>query len=259
MTQMKPPPENPGRFRASCGATLDREKGICMKRDFIVFSIGVTIASATAGARNTTQHHVASQYHVEKIEWTRSEEPALVDSNLPNALLVGDSITQNYYPNVVKTLAGRANVFLFVTSASAGDWRLNRQVADYGKMINTKFAVIHFNNGMHGWGYAESAYGSHLPGLIATLHSISPGAKLVWASTTPVRAAKPGGPTNERIDARNALAAHIMRAEAVSIDDQHRLMQGKEPLYIDDVHFGDKGAAIQGAAAASAIADKLPT
>ena len=31
-------------------------------------------------------------------------------------------------------------------------------------MMGLKFAVIHFNNGMHGWGYTEPQYAAGLPG-----------------------------------------------------------------------------------------------
>ena len=51
------------------------------------------------------------------------------------------------------------------------------------------FDVIHFNNGMHGWGYTEEEYTKHFPDLIDTLKKGARGAKLIWATTTPVREA----------------------------------------------------------------------
>jgi hypothetical protein len=60
----------------------------------------------------------------EEIEWTWEVRPAHVDSKLPNVLLVGDSITRNYYPEVERQLSHVANVYLMTTSASVGDPRL---------------------------------------------------------------------------------------------------------------------------------------
>ena len=199
----------------------------------------------------------AAPAHHEPIEWTWIVEPAVIDERLPNILLVGDSITRNYYADVSKALTARANVFLFSTSASAGDPRLPGQIADYGRMIDRSFAVVHFNNGMHGWGYGDRDYADGLPTFVAAIRAACPGAGLIWGSTTPVRRDAAGGATNARIDARNAAAARVMTAAGIGIDDQHALMTAKTSLYVDDVHFGAAGSAIQGAAAASVIADRL--
>jgi hypothetical protein len=46
----------------------------------------------------------------EKIEWTWEVRPPNPDLRLPNVLLLGDSITRNYFPQVTKDLDGIANV-----------------------------------------------------------------------------------------------------------------------------------------------------
>ena len=38
----------------------------------------------------------------EEIEWTWEVRPAASDPGLPNVLLLGDSITRNYYPAVAR-------------------------------------------------------------------------------------------------------------------------------------------------------------
>ena len=50
-----------------------------------------------------------------------------------------------------------------------------------------RFDVVHFNNGLHGWGYNEEEYQKHFPELVATIRKHAPKAKLTWATTTPVR------------------------------------------------------------------------
>lgn len=195
----------------------------------------------------------------EKIEWTWTDRPETVLPALPNVLLVGDSITRGYYPAVAKQLAGVANVYLFATSASSGDARLPRQLHDYFRMMGVSFAVIHFNNGMHGWGYTEQQYSAGLPGMVAALRTPQPHAALVWASVTPVlHDSTKGEATNARIDERNRLAAACMVHEGLSIDDQHALMLQHQALHADDVHFNEEGSGIQAAQVAATIRPALP-
>lgn len=196
----------------------------------------------------------------EKIEWTWSDRPAQPVAGLPNVLLEGDSITRGYYPAVEKDLSGVANVYLFATSACSGDPRLPGQLRDYFKMMGLKFAVVHFNNGMHGWGYTEAQYAAGLPKMVAALKAGAPGAKLIWATTTPLRGddATPGGPgapqaTNARIDARNRLAAAVMRRDGIPTDRLHALMLKHQALHSGDVHYTDAGYAVAGEQAAGMI------
>jgi len=182
----------------------------------------------------------------EKVEWTWAERPKAPNPALPNVLLLGDSITRGYYPEVAEKLAGRANCYLFATSASSGDPRLAGQLQAYFHMAGVKFRVIHFNNGMHGWGYNETQYARGLPGLLKVLRADAPGAKLIWASTTPVQNdSTTGGATNARIEARNAAAAKLMYANHIPVDDQYTLMTAHANLHNGDVHYTAAGSTIQ--------------
>ncbi len=137
-------------------------------------------------------------------------------------------------------------MYLFSASASSGDPRLPRQLRDYFEMMGIHFAVVHFNNGMHGWGYTEQQYAAGLPGLIAVLRAGAPDAKLIWATTTPVlHDATAGEATNARIDARNQLASAFMNRQEIVIDDQHALMLKHQDMHDGDVHFTAAGSALQ--------------
>jgi hypothetical protein len=198
----------------------------------------------------------------EKIEWTWTDRPDSAVAGLPNVLLEGDSITRGYYPAVAKDLAGVANVYLFATSASSGDPRLPGQLRDYFSMMGLQFAVVHFNNGMHGWGYTEQQYAAGLPGMIAALRAGAPHATLLWATTTPVlhdstSGAATGGATNARIDERNRLADLLMSKEGIATDDQHALMLAHQDTHNGDVHFTDAGSAMQAAQVAQCIRQAL--
>jgi lysophospholipase L1-like esterase len=189
----------------------------------------------------------------EKIEWTWTDRAEKPDAALPNVLLVGDSITRGYFPAVSEQLKGVANIYLFATS-TADDTRLPAQLHDYFSMMGVKFAVVHFNNGMHGWGYTEAEYAAGLLPMINALHAGAPTAKLIWTSTTPVRKdSATGGATNARIDERNRLAAAIVARQKLPIDDQHALMLPHADLHSDDVHFKEEGSAMQAAQVAAAV------
>jgi hypothetical protein len=189
----------------------------------------------------------------EEIEWTWEVRPAHVDPKLPNVLLLGDSITRNYYPEVKRQLDGLANVYLMATSASVGDPRLLRQLREFSAMESTTFNVVHFNNGMHGWSYSEEDYRAAFPSFLADLHALAPNASFIWAPTTPVNTDALPGPTNARIDARNKIAQNFTRNAHVPTDEQHELMTHHLDLYEDQVHFNAEGAVIQGRQAAQRI------
>src|SRR6202140_784803 len=87
----------------------------------------------------------------EEIEWTWEVRPPHPDPQLPNVLLLGDSISRAYFPKVTKDLAGVANLYLMASTTSVGDPRLLRQIAEFSAMEGVRFSVVHFNNGMHGW------------------------------------------------------------------------------------------------------------
>jgi hypothetical protein len=125
-------------------------------------------------------------------------------------------------------------------------------------MMGLKLAVIHFNNGMHGWGYSDEQYAAGLPGMIAALREGAPQAMLLWVSTTPVlHDSTNGQSTNARIDERNRLAASLMAKEAIAIDDQHALMLKHQDTHNGDVHFTEEGSAIQAAQVAESIRHAL--
>ena len=190
----------------------------------------------------------------EAIEWTWEVRPPHPDANLPNVLLLGDSISRNYFPQVTKDLEGIANVYLMASSTSVGDPRLPHQIAEFAKLENINFRVVHFNNGMHGWGYTEAQFKASFPLLIAAARALAgKDGALVWANITPVKDDAAGGATNPRIDARNAIALTTVLDENIPVDDQHSLMMKHLDLFKDSVHFNPEGANIMGDQGAATI------
>ena len=190
----------------------------------------------------------------EEIEWTWEVRPPHADAKLPNVLLLGDSISRNYFPEVRKNLDGIANVYLMASSASVGDPRLEHQVKEFAATEKVRFRVVHFNNGMHGWGYTEDQYKAAFPDFIRAVRSLTESAgALIWASTTPVRSDATSGATIPRVEERNRIALAFVQAADIPLDDQFSLMQQHQDLYQDAVHFNPAGATIQGEQAATMI------
>src|SRR5712672_3229172 len=150
----------------------------------------------------------------ESIEWCDIWISHANETNLPRVLLIGDSIARDYYPEVEKRLAGKAFVARLTTSRFAADPVLVKEIELV--LDQAKFDVIHFNNGMHGWQHSEVEYERALPKFIKTIRAHAPKARLIWATTTPLKDGK--GVTydtnadysDERIAGRNAIAAEIM-------------------------------------------------
>lgn len=72
---------------------------------WLIVSIWIPLAGLGAfGQASTTGKSV-----LEKVEWTWADRPVAPDRNLPNVLLLGDSIARAYFPDVSRLLAGGAN------------------------------------------------------------------------------------------------------------------------------------------------------
>ena len=124
-------------------------------------------------------------------------------------------------------------------------------------MEDVSFGVVHFNNGMHGWTYTETEYKQAFSSYLQAIHKIGPRASRIWATTTPVKSETAPGPTNARIEARNAIALTFVRKAGIPVDDQHELMTHHADQYQDNVHFNPAGAAVQGRQVAHAIQTSL--
>ncbi len=196
----------------------------------------------------------------EETEWCNIWVAHADKHDLPRVLLIGDSIAVGYFPEVEKRLAGRVYVARLATSRCVGDPVLWAEVSLV--LGASKFAVIHFNNGLHGIpGVSEREYGKSLPELVAQLRRLAPEAKLVWASSTPRRVK--GEPTsfdprNENVRERNRLAAALMAAEGIPINDLYALGAAHPEYFRDAVHYNATGRAAQGMQVAEAIARWLP-
>jgi hypothetical protein len=193
----------------------------------------------------------------EAIEWCDIWISHANETNLPRVLLIGDSITRDYYPEVEKRLAGKAFVARLATSRFVSDTVLLNEIRTV--LQGAKFDVVQFNNGMHGWQHTEEEYRNAFPKLIKTIRTYAPKAKIIWASTTPLRNGKDvtydtkAAYSDERIAARNRLAAEIVSAQKISTVDLNAAVRDRPELHSDNVHFNGDGSKIL----ASEIAAKI--
>ena len=196
----------------------------------------------------------------EGIEWCDIWISHANETNKPRVLLIGDSITRGYYKAVEQRLGGKAFVAQLATSAFISDPMLQQQIALV--LDNTKFDVIHFNNGMHGWQHSEEEYRKAFPHFLATIKKHAPNAKLIWAATTPFRQATntPASDSiqrkNERVAARNVIALKFAKAENIPLNDLNTLVADHSEYHSDDVHFNREGIAAQ-AEQVAALIEKL--
>jgi acyl-CoA thioesterase-1 len=176
---------------------------------------------------------------------------------LPRVLLIGDSISIAYTQQVRAELKGAANVHHPDENCGPTVFGLDRLDAWLG---TGKWAVIYFNFGLHDLKYLDAQenyvtpvkghqvaspeqYGKNLRELVKRLQRT--GAKLIFATTTPV----PAG-TNGRVEgserAFNEVGRQVMQENGVAIDDLHafalpRLAEIQLP---QNVHFTPAGSGV---------------
>jgi hypothetical protein len=157
----------------------------------------------------------------EPIEWLDVYLPNTNESALPRILLIGNSLTRGYYPEVAKMLEGKAYVARLTTTKSICDPALKKEIDLI--MSYYKFDIVQFNNGLHGFGYTEEQYKQAFPGFVKTIRDNAPHAKLMWATLTPLHTradAKVFLPIIDRIKARNKIALDYVTAQKdIRVDD----------------------------------------
>lgn len=213
-----------------------------MRHIFSLTLVGMAIVSATTEV-------YAAEPHIsrEAIEWCNIWIPDANECKLPRVLLIGDSITGGYGPKVADALKGKASVARLTTSKSIGDPALLAEVALV--LGQCHFDVVHFNNGLHGWGYSEEEYQKGFPDLLATIRKHAPQAKLIWATITPMRQAGKLdviAENTKRVQARNQIAEAIVAPEGIAVDDLYGLVKDHPEYWSPDgVHFNAQGVAAQ--------------
>jgi acyl-CoA thioesterase-1 len=173
--------------------------------------------------------------------------PVKDDPKLPRVLLIGDSISIGYTVPARKLLAGKANVHRIPENGGP----TTNGLKNLDKWVGAgKWDVIHFNWGLHDikldtgkHQVPVEEYERNLRDLVTKLRAT--GAKLIWASTTPVPEGKVSPPRKDSdVVAYNAAARKIMEENKIPINDLYafvlpKLKDLQRPV---NVHFTDKGS-----------------
>jgi acyl-CoA thioesterase-1 len=206
------------------------------------------------------------------------------DPKLPRVLLMGDSVSIAYALEVRKVLAGVANVHRVPancgsTKVAVGYYGLKRWLPD----ANEKWDVIHFNHGLHDLSYrfaddrdknekgeyASPTNGGHqkvppddyeknLRQIIARLKQT--GAKLIFASTTPVPESDAAKYVKDSELPYNEVATRVMTEEGVTWNDLWSIVKPRQAeLQIPrNVHFHTQGSSVMAKQVVERIRQALP-
>ena len=187
---------------------------------------------------------------------------------LPRVLLIGDSISIGYTRAVRALLAGRANVHR--PAENCGDTAYGLERIDEW-LEEGPWAVIHFNFGLHdlkcldaqgnyvppGLGRQVASPGEYAQNLRALVQRLQrSGARLIFATTTPVPAGSAGRQEGGE-QAYNEAARRVMAEFGVTVNDLHAVvLAGPRDLQLPrNVHFTPAGSANL----ARAVADSIQT
>ena len=176
------------------------------------------------------------------------------DPKLPRVLLIGDSVSRGYTQPTRKALAGKANVHRAPANCGPTASGLKNLEVWLGE---GKWDVIHFNFGIHDRGTPAADYVKRLEEIVTRLEKT--GAKLIWASTTPIPDNPAQKQTAQSVVEKNALAAEVMKKHGIATDDLFaamtpRLAEFQPPL---DVHFTGAGYDFLGAKVGEAVLSVL--
>ncbi len=191
----------------------------------------------------------------ENIEWTHLWLTGADKKDKPHVLLVGDSITKAYADGVTRDLARQAYVGSLTTSLCVCDPAFEPTLQ--AALAQGDFAVIHFNNGLHGVGYTEAQYQAGYEKALKLIRKTQPQAKIIIALSTPLKPGSDKAKLNPRIDQRNASAIALAKTIGAPIDDLSGLMKEHAGYYTDPYHYQGKGIALQVTAVAAAVRKEL--
>ena len=207
----------------------------------------------------------------DKAKRSERENPAFapVTENpaLPRVLIIGDSISIGYTLGVRSLLEGEANVLRIPVNGGP----TTNGVKNLENWLGTgKWDVIHFNWGLHDikymkdgktdmageWQVPPDDYRKNLESLVKRLKAT--GARLIWATTTPVPQGSAGRVKGDEVKV-NAVAAELMKANGVAVDDLYAMVlpQLQQCQLPANVHFTDEGYALLARQVADSILEAL--
>lgn len=173
---------------------------------------------------------------------------------LPRVLLIGDSVSRGYTQAVRRELKGVANVHRAPENCGPVANGLRKLDVWLG---DKKWDLIHFNFGIHDRATPLADYARRMEELLNRLEKT--GARIVWASTTPIPEDPAKGQKPASIVERNTLAAELIAKRGHGMDDLFSKVSPSLEAYQNpnDVHFNAAGYDFLGARVAESIRTEL--
>jgi arylsulfatase A-like enzyme len=199
-------------------------------------------------------------------------EEIKLDPNLPNVLIIGDSISLGYTPYVRRALSGKVNL-VHAPGNNSGTTLGRQKLTEW--LGDMEWDLIHFNWGLHDLKHVKagtgknsndpndpqqadiSQYRENMEYLVQQMRQT--GAALIFATTTPYPAGVKPCRIPEDAQRYNQAARGIMKAHGIAINDLYslvlpRLEELQNPV---NVHFSAKGSEVLAQEVIRAIMSKL--
>jgi hypothetical protein len=194
----------------------------------------------------------AAERQREGTEWSITYWFNANEAKLPRVLLIGDSICNGYQAFVKEELTGVAYTSFWATSKCITDRSYLKELTYI--LAEYDYAVIHFNNGLHSLDTDRATWAAALRKVIEVLREQGKGAKLVWASSTPLK----DPPLTAKATELNAIAAQVMAEAGVPTNDLFGLMDPHDrALWSDTFHYHEAGRRLQAKQVADSLKDRL--
>ncbi len=188
----------------------------------------------------------------EKYEWIHSWCDDTDREDIPRVLLVGDSITNGYQGKVRDLLKNKCQVDYIATSYAVDCLFFNQLITDFA--ADSKYAIVHFNHGLHGMHMTTPVYEAAMDILASRLVKDS---KVIFVTST--KTYKPGTdePTghNPLVMERNEAVVRLAEKYSSPVDDLYAVSDGlgMDAYSQDGTHFADTGYTTL----AQAVADSI--
>ena len=188
-------------------------------------------------------------------EWVHLQCSEATGSGKPRVLLIGDSICNGYQPVVRSNLSGICFVDYLSTSYTLDSKMFDALV--FGLIKDSKYDLIHINQGLHGIHLNKRSYKSRFKKLLSKINT-----KVIIATTTP--AYKEGNKRNhpdwtKRVKVRNEALMELSKELNLPVND---LFAVAKSLKITDraedgVHYVESGYQVLGKAVSEIIKSNL--
>ena len=240
------------------GDSMRRAISIAMWTLLAFVPLGAAADAPTEEAEQKTSSNRESDTFLDrKLAYANPKED---NPDLPNVLLIGDSISIGYTAYVRRELKDKADVYRIPTNARNSAYGVEK-LDEWLGQESTQWDVIHFNWGLWDLCYRHpesktqgnrdkikgtltetmEGYRTNLEKIVKRLKRTD--ATLIWCTTTPVPEGEAGRKLGDDLN-YNKVAEQIMKASGIRINDlhSHALLRLPETMVRKgDVHFTEPG------------------